>query len=84
MSPQEIFIQLSLVPKKCTCCCVKVPGGLQNPHDIAVSTDGGTVYAVELQPYTVWKLTNGGPYTQPDTQPQGIVQYLLGLLGWCP
>jgi hypothetical protein len=68
--------------------CLKVPGGLQNPHDIAVSGDGGTVYAVELHPYTVWKLSNGGPYRQPDSgtqqqqqQPQGVVQYLLGLLG---
>jgi hypothetical protein len=57
-----------------------VPGGLQNPHDIAVSADGGTVYAVELQPFVVWKLTNGGPTKQP--QPQGILHQLLGFLGW--
>jgi len=38
-----------------------VPGGLQNPHDIAVSEDGSTVYVVELNPFKVWKLTNGAP-----------------------
>ena len=37
-----------------------VPGGLQNPHDIAVSHDGNIVYVVELNPFKVWKLTNGG------------------------
>jgi len=38
-----------------------VPGGLQNPHDIAVSHDGNIVYVVELNPFKVWKLTNGAP-----------------------
>ena len=37
-----------------------VPGGLQNPHDVAVSSDGNIVYVVELNPFKVWKLTNGG------------------------
>jgi sugar lactone lactonase YvrE len=60
---------------------MQVPGGLQNPHDIAVSADGGTLYVVELQPFVVWKLTNGGPYQQPTNQPQNVVQFLLGLLG---
>jgi len=38
-----------------------VPGGLQNPHDVAVSEDGSIVYVVELNPFKVWKLTNGAP-----------------------
>lgn len=42
-----------------------VPGGLQNPHDIAVSEDGNIVYVVELNPFKVWKLTNGGSWPWP-------------------
>jgi len=42
-----------------------VPGGLQNPHDIAVTEDGNTVYVCELNPFKVWKLTNGAPSTSP-------------------
>ena len=44
-----------------------VPGGLQNPHDIAVSDDGNIVYVVELNPFKVWKLTNGGSWPRKDT-----------------
>ena len=55
-------------------------GGLQNPHDVAVSPDGGTIYVVELSPFVVWKLTNGGPYTAPTPAPS-LIQSLLGLLG---
>jgi len=40
-----------------------VPGGLQNPHDVAVSEDGNIIYVVELNPFKVWKLTNGSPQT---------------------
>ena len=43
-----------------------VPGGLQNPHDIAVSEDGNIVYVVELNPFKVWKLTNGGSWPRKD------------------
>jgi len=46
-----------------------VPGGLQNPHDIAVSSDGNIVYVVELNPFKVWKLTNGAPQSAPPSQP---------------
>jgi peptidylamidoglycolate lyase len=42
-----------------------VPGGLQNPHDIAVTEDGNTVYVCELNPFKVWQLTNGAPSTSP-------------------
>ena len=47
-----------------------VPGGLQNPHDVAVTEDGGTVYVVELNPFKVWKLSNGGSEQRPrqDTE----------------
>jgi len=58
----------------------QVTGGLQNPHDVAVSPDGGTIYVVELSPFVVWKLTNGGPYTAPAPAPS-LIQSLLGLLG---
>ena len=33
--------------------------GFQNPHDVASSLDGNVVYVVELNPFKVWKLTNG-------------------------
>ncbi|XP_067001360.1 peptidyl-alpha-hydroxyglycine alpha-amidating lyase 1 isoform X2 [Anabrus simplex] len=33
--------------------------GLQNPHDVAVSSDGSQVYVVELNPYKVWKFVSG-------------------------
>jgi len=46
-----------------------VPGGLQNPHDIAVSSDGNIVYVVELNPFKVWKLTNGAPQSAPPSPP---------------
>jgi len=46
-----------------------VPGGLQNPHDIAVSPDGNVVYVVELNPFKVWKLTNGAPQSAPPSPP---------------
>ena len=49
-----------------------VPGGLQNPHDVAVTEDGSTVYVVELNPFKVWKLSNGGSGSGPDrTRRQG-------------
>merc|ERR1719450_1441350 len=38
-----------------------VPGGLKNPHDLAVSGDGNIVYVVELNPFKVWKLSTGAP-----------------------
>lgn len=34
-------------------------GGFQNPHDLAVTDDGNTVYVIELNPFKAWKLTNG-------------------------
>jgi len=58
----------------------QVPGGLQNPHDVALSADGGTVYVVELSPYILWKLSNGGPYTAPPPN-KSLFESLLGLLG---
>ena len=69
-----------------------VPGGLQNPHDIAVSSDGNIVYVVELNPFKVWKLTNGGSRQSSSTTtaqqtiltkfgPLGLLQDLLGVLG---
>ena len=67
-----------------------VPGGLQNPHDIAVSTDGNTVYVVELNPYRVWKLSNGWckiegvkcEPQQPDlASPLDFLSDFLSLLG---
>ena len=39
-----------------------VPGGMQNPHDVAVSGDGNIVYVVELNPFKVWKLSTGGSW----------------------
>jgi len=42
-----------------------VPGGLKNPHDIAVSANGSTIYAVELNPFLVWKLTDGSSNSPP-------------------
>ena len=44
-----------------------VPGGLSNPHDVAVSQDGNIVYVVELNPFKVWKLTNGGSRSSSET-----------------
>ena len=70
-----------------------VPGGLQNPHDVAVSSDGGIVYVVELNPFKVWKLTNGGSRHAQNPRPtmiskfgplgllQDIQSRLLGVLG---
>lgn len=46
-----------------------VPGGLQNPHDVAVSSDGSIVYVVELNPFKVWKLTNGAPQSAVASPP---------------
>ena len=57
-----------------------VPGGLQNPHDVAVSEDGNTVYVCELNPFKVWKLTNGGSGVPVGEEP-GVLLRLLGLLG---
>ena len=48
-----------------------VPGGLQNPHDVAVSEDGNIIYVVELNPFKVWKLTNGGFRTKLETISSG-------------
>ena len=61
-----------------------VPGGLQNPHDVAVSEDGNTVYVCELNPFKVWRLTNGGlvgPPRQGPTPGPGLMEALLGFLG---
>ncbi|TRY67348.1 hypothetical protein TCAL_12467 [Tigriopus californicus] len=33
--------------------------GFQKPHDLAVTPNGSIVYEVELQPFKVWKLTDG-------------------------
>ncbi len=33
--------------------------GFQNPHDLAVASDGSVLYETELQPFRLWKLTNG-------------------------
>ena len=47
-----------------------VPGGLKNPHDVAVSGDGSLVYVVELNPFKVWKLSSGGSgHRLPVNQP---------------
>ena len=61
-----------------------VPGGLKNPHDIAVSEDGNIVYVVELNPFKVWKLTNGGSWprkdmivTTPPASPDSVFQFVL-------
>ena len=53
-----------------------VPGGLKNPHDIAVSANGSTIYAVELNPFLVWKLTDGENGGKKEVVP-GIVQRFL-------
>ena len=61
-----------------------VPGGLQNPHDVAVAEDGNTVYVCELNPFKVWRLTNGGSgQGQADSQGTegGLFKAFLGLLG---
>ena len=29
--------------------------GMNNPHDIAVTEDGGSVYVVEIGPNKIWK-----------------------------
>jgi len=49
-----------------------VPGGLQNPHDVAVSEDGNTVYVCELNPFKVWKLTTGAPSSAPSPIPASL------------
>ena len=61
-----------------------VPGGLQNPHDVAVSEDGNTVYVCELNPFKVWKLTNGGSWPRKETivttsedSPDSVFQFVL-------
>eukprot|EP00096_Caligus_rogercresseyi_P011837 TRINITY_DN4797_c0_g1_i2.p1 TRINITY_DN4797_c0_g1~~TRINITY_DN4797_c0_g1_i2.p1 ORF type:complete len:805 (+),score=181.95 TRINITY_DN4797_c0_g1_i2:63-2417(+) len=45
---------------------------LSNPHDLAVSKDGGTVYTIELDPYRITKFTNGKVLeeTIPGAPPQ--------------
>lgn len=62
-----------------------VPGGLQNPHDVAVSQDGNIVYVVELNPFKVWKLTNGGSFPRLETEtstlpPSNVLQFLKSRL----
>lgn len=47
---------------------------------MAVSEDGNTVYVCELNPFKVWKLTNGG-WGVPRDEEQGVLTRLLGLLG---
>ena len=61
-----------------------VPGGLKNPHDIAVSEDGNIIYVVELNPFKVWKLTNGGSWPRKETivatsedSPDSVFQFVL-------
>ena len=61
-----------------------VPGGLQNPHDVAVSGDGSLVYVVELNPFKVWKLSTGGsgprlPANQPANPLQSILSQFFSL-----
>jgi hypothetical protein len=58
-----------------------VPGGLQNPHDVAVSEDGNTVYVCELNPFKVWRLTNGGSTAAREPEAGGWALTVLGLLG---
>ena len=61
-----------------------VPSGLKNPHDIAVSEDGNIIYVVELNPFKVWKLTNGGSWPRKETivtisedSPDSVFQFVL-------
>ena len=55
-----------------------VPGGLQNPHDVAVSADGNIVYVVELSGAKIWKLTNGGSRStlSPSNTQKTFFQFL--------
>ena len=58
--------------------------GFQNPHDIAVSVDGSAVYEVELNPYKVWKLTNGengGVEVSESDRNKSWLSWVGGLFG---
>ena len=57
-----------------------VPGGLQNPHDLAVSKDGSTVYVVELNPFKVWKLSTGGSWYRPSQATDSPANPLISLV----
>ncbi|KAE8748223.1 hypothetical protein FOCC_FOCC005062 [Frankliniella occidentalis] len=39
---------------------------LSNPHDVAVSPDGESVYVVQLDPHRVWKFVSKGSDTQSN------------------
>lgn len=44
---------------------------LSNPHDVAVSPDGESVYVVELDPYRVWKFVHKGGENESKSSPVG-------------
>ena len=51
---------------------------------MAVSDDASVVYEVELRPFKVWKLTNGGSWprkdmivTTPPASPDSVFQFVL-------
>jgi sugar lactone lactonase YvrE len=58
-----------------------VPDGLKNPHDLAVSNDGSTIYVVELNPFVVWKLTDGEGGVVVTPRNPGVLDRLLSFMG---
>lgn len=58
--------------------------GFQNPHDIAVSKDGNTVFEAELNPFVIWKLTNGEGTIKPnkDSNSSGPLGFLRRIWGY--
>ena len=58
-----------------------VPDGLKNPHDLAVSDDGSTIYVVELNPFVVWKLTDGEGGVVVTPRNPGVLDRLLSFMG---
>ena len=57
--------------------------GFQNPHDVAVSKDGDTVYEVELKPFKVFKLTDGerGGVKEGTYKPKPLLSKVFDWLG---
>lgn len=55
--------------------------GLSNPHDIAVTADGGAIYVAELSPAKVWKFTSGLSSSQYRASPFSDEKPVVGS-GW--
>ncbi len=61
--------------KSCSWRFIRLLSLFQNPHDLAVSSDGSVLFEVELRPFRVWKLANGeAGGVKPPPREKGILE----------